>query len=92
VDKTELLLQELTEAHGVPGHEEQVAKIMAEHLKGVAGIEHDRLGSFIAKKTGTSPKPKVMIAGHMDEVGPRRGSSSFSLSGDGGVTSSRLRG
>ena len=69
MDKTELLLQELTDAHGVPGHEDAIAKIMAEHLKGVADIEHDRLGSFIAKKTGTSPKPKVMIAGHMDEVG-----------------------
>lgn len=69
MDKTELLLQELTDAHGVPGHEDAIAKIMAGRLKGVADIEHDRLGSFIARKEGTSKKPKVMIAGHMDEVG-----------------------
>ena len=29
----------------------------------------DRLGSLIAKKTGAENGPKIMIAGHLDEVG-----------------------
>ncbi|MCP4634476.1 MAG: M42 family metallopeptidase [candidate division Zixibacteria bacterium] len=70
MDNTELMFKELTEAHGVPGHEDAVGSIMEEYLKDNADeISYDRLGSFVARKNGTSPNPKVMIAGHMDEVG-----------------------
>jgi len=63
VDKTELLLKELTEAIGVPGFEDEVADIMAEHLKPTATISYDRLGSLIAEKKGKKDDPKIMIAG-----------------------------
>jgi len=69
VDKTEMLFKELTEAIGVPGFEDEVADIMAEHLKGVAEISYDRLGSMVAAKKGKADDPKILIAGHMDEVG-----------------------
>ncbi len=69
MDKTELLLKELTEANGVPGFEDEVADIMAGHLEGVADISYDRLGSMVARKQGKADAPKIMIAGHMDEVG-----------------------
>lgn len=32
-------------------------------------VTTDRLGSLIAKKTGQADGPKIMIAGHLDEVG-----------------------
>jgi putative aminopeptidase FrvX len=69
LDKTELLFKELTEAIGVPGFEDEVADVMAGHLKDVAKLSYDRLGSLIAEKKGKSASPKIMIAGHMDEVG-----------------------
>jgi len=69
LDKTEKLFKELTEASGISGFEDEIADIMAAHLKGVAKISHDNLGSCIAEKKGSAAGPKVMIAGHMDEIG-----------------------
>lgn len=70
MDKTELLLQELTDAYGAPGHEADIAKIMRGHLDPISdSITYDKLGSIIAEKKGTSGDPRVMLAGHMDEVG-----------------------
>jgi putative aminopeptidase FrvX len=69
MDQTEKLLKELTEAYGVTGHEEDVARIMARHLKPICKISYDKLGSIIAEKTGLPKGPKIMLAGHMDEVG-----------------------
>ena len=69
MDKTEKMFKELTEASGISGFEDEVADIMAGHLKGVAKISYDNLGSLVAEKKGTAAAPKVMIAGHMDEVG-----------------------
>jgi putative aminopeptidase FrvX len=69
MDQTEKMLQELTDAYGVTGHEQDVARIMARHLSSLCQISHDKLGSIIAKKKGTHEGPKIMLAGHMDEVG-----------------------
>lgn len=70
MDKTEKLLQELVDAYGPPGHESEIAKIMKKHLGPVSDdISYDKLGSIIAKKQGASDEPRVMVAGHMDEIG-----------------------
>jgi len=69
MDATEKMLKELTEAYGVTGHEEDVARIMARQLSPMCNISYDKLGSIIAEKKGTQKGPKVMLAGHMDEVG-----------------------
>jgi endoglucanase len=69
VDWTETLLKDLTDAPGVPGQEDEVARVMERYLKPVAEITYDRLGSLIAKKKGAKESPKILIAGHMDEVG-----------------------
>ncbi|HNS51426.1 MAG TPA: M42 family metallopeptidase [Anaerolineae bacterium] len=69
MDQTEALLKEITEASGVPGYEEAVRAVMRKHLEGVAAIEQDRMGSFIASHKGTSAGPSIMLAGHMDEIG-----------------------
>lgn len=68
MDKYQKLLQELTDAHGVAGFEEEAVAVMKRHLIG-AEISYDKLGSIIAKKKGTADRPRVMIAGHIDEIG-----------------------
>ena len=70
MDKTELFLKELTEANGTSGHEEEVRKIMARELEGnVDEILYDKMGSIVGRKNGTSDEPRILIEGHMDEVG-----------------------
>ena len=69
MDPTELLLKEITEVSGVPGYEEAVRGVMRRHLEGVAVVEQDKMGSFIASHQGTSVGPRIMLAGHMDEIG-----------------------
>jgi putative aminopeptidase FrvX len=60
-------LKTMTSLPGVPGNEVQVARFIKSELKGQAEITQDSLGSVIAKKGNRGPK--VMIAGHMDEIG-----------------------
>ena len=69
MDRTEELLQRLTEAPGVSGYEREVRKIMRAELPAAAIVEQDRIGSIIARLDGSQQSPKVMIAGHMDEIG-----------------------
>ncbi|MBA4493197.1 M42 family metallopeptidase [Paenactinomyces guangxiensis] len=64
------LLQELTEAKGVSGYEQEVRDIMYRELKKVdAVIQTDHLGSIFGEKQGGSATPRIMLAGHLDEVG-----------------------
>ena len=69
MDSTHALLKELTEAFGPPGHEEEIAGLMKKHLRGLGEVSQDGLGSIICKKKGKSDEPRIMYAGHMDEVG-----------------------
>ena len=69
MDSRELMLKELTEASGLPGYEGDVRDVMRKYIDSSAEIELDNLGSLIARKVGQADGPKVMLAGHMDEVG-----------------------
>jgi endoglucanase len=69
MDATHALLKELTEGFGPPGFEDEIATQMRKHLKGLGEISQDGLGSIICKKKGSSDDPRVLVAGHMDEVG-----------------------
>jgi putative aminopeptidase FrvX len=69
MDGTQRFLKDLVEAHGAPGYEENVAEVMERHLKGAGTFSRDRLGSFICEKRGSTAAPRVMLAGHLDEVG-----------------------
>jgi len=69
MDQTEKLLKEITEVGGVPGYEADVRAIMRQYLEDVATIEQDKMGSFIGKHVGSDERPRVMLAGHMDEIG-----------------------
>jgi endoglucanase len=61
------LLKKLSEAHGIPGSEDEVREIMEGELKKYCEVEIDKLGNLIAKKG--NGKKKVMLASHMDEIG-----------------------
>jgi endoglucanase len=69
VDHTQKFLQEITEVGGVPGYEGDVRAVMRSYLEDVAVIEQDKMGNFIGKHVGSSESPRVMLAGHMDEIG-----------------------
>ncbi|HUU45048.1 MAG TPA: M42 family metallopeptidase [Acidobacteriota bacterium] len=69
MDKTELLLKELTEAPGASGDESAVRAVMAAHLPSYAKQSTDKLGSLIAEVPGRSERPRVLVGAHMDEVG-----------------------
>ena len=61
------LLQELTEAHSVPGHEDEVRAIFVDELGDCGELSTDRTGSVFCELDGEGPR--VVLAGHMDEVG-----------------------
>lgn len=63
------LFKRLTEARGVPGHEEQVRQIVAEELRPLVDeTQTDALGNLIGTIQGNADC-RVMLAAHMDEVG-----------------------
>ncbi|MBI5778516.1 MAG: M42 family metallopeptidase [Planctomycetes bacterium] len=63
------MLQRLTDVSGVPGYESEVSEVIRKELAGLAAFSYDKLGSIICEKKGTSAEPKIMLPGHMDEVG-----------------------
>ena len=63
------LLKELTEAPGLPGYEEEIRRIVARRVEGLAEVSYDRMGNVICRKQGDAPGPRVMLPGHMDEIG-----------------------
>lgn len=70
LDQTLTMLKDLTDARGIPGNEKEVRNEMEKYLKPQADeVYTDNLGSLIGKKTGDANGPKIMVAGHLDEVG-----------------------
>lgn len=69
MDFTFNLLKDLTEANGVAGYEAPVRAIVRSYMESLGELSGDKTGSLICKKTGTEDGPRVMLAGHMDEIG-----------------------
>lgn len=70
LDETLTMLKDLTDAKGIPGNEKEPREVMKKYISSHADeVTQDHLGSLIAKKTGEENGPKVMVAGHLDEVG-----------------------
>ncbi|HXY56153.1 MAG TPA: hypothetical protein VEH01_00935, partial [Nitrososphaerales archaeon] len=64
------LLKELSESFGPSGFERETATIVKREAQRYAdGLAFDKLGSIVAKMRGTSDTPKILLAGHMDEIG-----------------------
>ncbi|PFG14175.1 M42 family metallopeptidase [Bacillus sp. es.036] len=70
LDETLQMLKELTDANGVPGNEREPRDVMKKHIESLSDeIMYDNLGSLIAVKKGNAEGPKIMVAGHLDEIG-----------------------
>ncbi len=69
MDEIELMLKELTEASGVSGYEEESRGVMRRMLSPLGELSQDKLGSLICLKKGTATAPRIMLAGHVDEIG-----------------------
>lgn len=69
MDETLQMLKDLAEAPGVPGQEEPVRQVMRRYLEPLGEIMTDNLGSIIGRKAGQADGPRIMVAGHLDEIG-----------------------
>ncbi|MDQ0157374.1 M42 family metallopeptidase [Robertmurraya andreesenii] len=70
LDETLIMLKDLTDAKGIPGNEREPREVMKKYIEPYADeVTTDGLGSLIAKKVGKEGGPKILVAGHLDEVG-----------------------
>lgn len=67
MDATEQLLKDLTEAHGVPGFENEIRDVIHPILEPLGAVSLDKLGSLICEMEGSGPC--VLMMAHMDEIG-----------------------
>lgn len=64
------LLKKLSQTPGISGREERIRAVIKEELEGLADeVRVDALGNVIALKKGKTGSKKIMICGHMDEIG-----------------------
>src|SRR5699024_5575296 len=69
-DETLAMLKELTDAGAISGQETEAREVMEKYITPYANeVYTDQLGSLIAERTGEADGPKIMVAGHLDEVG-----------------------
>ncbi len=69
MDSTLQLLKELTEEAGVPGYESPIRAVVRKYLEPLGELSQDKIGSVICRQEGSTEGPRVMLAGHMDEIG-----------------------
>ncbi len=66
----EILLKELSEVNGVSGFEKEATRVVKKYFeKSCDEIQYDNLGSIVGKKVGQENGPKILLTGHIDEVG-----------------------
>ncbi|SDT16885.1 Putative aminopeptidase FrvX [Paenibacillaceae bacterium GAS479] len=64
------LFRKLTEMRAVPGQERELRQFVEAELKqSTDELVYDRLGSVFGVFRGNEEGPRIMVAGHMDEVG-----------------------
>ncbi len=69
-DKSLAVFKRLVESFGPSGFEYEVAQIIKEYMKPYADdIISDKLGTIAYVAKGTAQRPRVLLAGHIDEIG-----------------------
>jgi endoglucanase len=63
------VLARLSNAAGTPGSEGEIRDIIRHELQAHAEFSYDKLGSIICRRKTGKDAPKILLAGHMDEVG-----------------------
>ncbi len=69
MSETLQMMRDLISAPGVPGQEESVRHVMRRYLEPLGELLTDNLGSIACRRAGQADGPKIMLAGHMDEIG-----------------------
>jgi endoglucanase len=69
MDETLKMLKDLTDAPGISGYEEPARRVMRRYLEPLGELLTDNLGSIIGRKVGQADGPKIVLAGHLDEIG-----------------------
>jgi putative aminopeptidase FrvX len=70
VDPLLQMYEELTCTPGIAGYEEPVRRVMRKYLEPVSDeVIIDNMGSIAGVKYGKKSGPRIMVAGHLDEVG-----------------------
>lgn len=69
-DHNYAFLKELIETPSPSGYEQPVQRIFRRQLEGIADeLRTDMMGNLIARIAGPEGAPRVMLAGHCDEIG-----------------------
>ena len=69
-DKSLKLMKDMMEAFGPSGFEREVNSLLKRWMEPyMDGVVSDKLGSIAFISKGTSEKPKILLAGHTDEIG-----------------------
>lgn len=64
------MLADFALTNGISGHEKEIANVYRTWVEDAAdAISYDQLGSVVAYKKGQPNGPKIMFAGHIDEIG-----------------------
>lgn len=64
------MIKSLSEVNGVSGYEWQVRALLEQYLQPVADeLLRDNFGGVVGKKTGDASGPRILVAGHLDEIG-----------------------
>jgi len=63
------LIQQLSEADGVSGFEDEARAVFAERLKARGEISGDPMGNVFCEKPGSADSPRIMLDCHLDEIG-----------------------
>ncbi len=69
MDEIEQLLKDLTEAPGVSGYEAGAREVVRRYFAPLGELSQDKLGSLVCRKRGSRDEPRIVLAGHMDEIG-----------------------
>lgn len=70
MDELLKMYEELTSAPGISGYEEPARRVMRKYLEPISDkIIIDNMGSIAGVKIGQSDGPRIMVAGHIDEIG-----------------------
>ena len=62
-------LTDLLSAPGPSGHETAPARVWRDYCRGFAEVGADNVGSSFARVPGTAGGPRLVIVGHIDEIG-----------------------
>jgi endoglucanase len=63
------MFRELTDAPGVSGYEGAARDVMRRYLEPLSEVSTDNIGSVIGRKVGLAGGPKIVLMGHLDEIG-----------------------